>query len=207
MGKKWRRLIGAFVIIVLGFTVWEFYKSREAQKLIDEIKEERSSDIVFGDIKAKNNVIIFFDYNCGFCNKFMAEVYPRLKETVLKNSDAKITLRLVCRTTDVKATEAYQTAICLNQAGDYMKLHKLLMHKPEVVYTEYFNQIKEDYIVSNDILAECIMTSENQDIKHNIYQFQQLKTKGTPTFVVGTKVIKGLKGAETFKNIIESEFN
>lgn len=198
------------VTIVLAFiilTIRYVNKQSLKQEILDEINQNLSSDIIFGDPEASNNIIVYFDYQCGYCQKFMSEVYPEIEKKMLIKEDLRITLRLVCRTTDLRATMAYQTAMCLNQAGDYRKLHRLLMHKPEIIYTDYFNQIKDEYIATNEVLAECILGSDNQDVKRNIYQFQLLNTKGTPTFVVGNRIVKGLKDLKTFEEILESEFN
>ena len=200
-------LIFLIMIVLSGISIGYWFKNKEEDQLLREINLDQSSDIVFGDVQSKNNIIVFFDYNCKYCRQFIQETYPILSDTILKKTNTKITLRLVCRTTDTKAAEAYQTAMCLNQMGDYYKLHRLLMHKPEVIYTDYFRQIKEDYIMANDVLAECIITSENQNVRRNIYQFQQLETSGTPTFLIGTKVVSGLRKIEYLKSIIESEFN
>lgn len=206
--KKVKLFFGLlFVVGILSVSVWMLYNYLQGKRQIEQIAEARQSDIVFGQLDAKNNIIVFFDYNCGYCQKFMTNVYPKIEKDFVEKGQLKLTLRLVCRTTDVKAERAYQTAICLNQFGDYMKLHNLLIHKPEIIYTEYFDQIRDDYISSNEAMAECMLTSENQDVKRNIYQFQQLNTNGTPTFMIGQRVVKGLKNAETFISIIEEEFN
>ncbi|WP_430810421.1 MULTISPECIES: thioredoxin domain-containing protein [unclassified Carboxylicivirga] len=207
--KYFRRYIAitlsAFIALL---AIWQGYKFYQSQAILKDIKKELLSDIVLGNPTAKNNVIVFFDYNCTYCQQFIKEVYPELQRGVFEKYDLKITLRLVCRSTDVKATAAYQTAICLYQAGgDYMKLHQLLMHEPAIIYSDYFTQIREDYIHSNELLAECILNKENEDVKRNIFQFQHLETRGTPTFIVGNNVIKGFKNKQVFESIVASEFN
>lgn len=208
MTNLFRYIAALLVVFLVILAIWQASNYYRSEKVLQEISQELSSDIIFGNPDATNNIIVFFDYNCGYCQKFMTDVYPELEKDVLKKNDVKITLRLVCRSTDVKATVAYQTAICLNQAGgNYAKLHLLLMYKPAIIYTDYFSQIREEYIGTNELLAECILNEENEDVKRNIYQFQQLQTRGTPTFIIGKKVIKGFKNLETFISIIESELN
>ena len=191
----------ATLAAIIGY--W-FLEHDKINDLIQLIQQERESDIVIGNPDAKNNIIVFFDYNCTYCRKFMSETYPEIENTFLKKHDIKLCLRLVCSPTDALATKAWQTAICLNKTGDFIKLHKLLMHKPEIIYTQHFADLTDTFISTNNIFEECFVTSDNQDIKRNIYQFQQLQTKGTPTFVIGQKVVKGYKNAANFKQIIES---
>lgn len=206
--KKVKIIFGLlFAIGIVSVSVWMLYNYLNEKAQIKQIAAARQSDIVFGYPEAEKSIIVFFDYNCVYCQKFMTDVYPALEKHYVEKKRLKLTLRLVCRTTDEKAEVAYQTAMCLNQFGDYRKLHNLLMHKPEIIYTNYFDQIRDDYITTNEAMAECMLISENQDVKRNIYQFQKLNTNGTPTFLIEERVVKGFKDLETFISIIEEEFN
>jgi protein-disulfide isomerase len=202
-------LVVAAVVLIAVVSVLVVSKTNNSKedKRIQRISQKEAYDIVFGDPELENNFIVYFDYNCMYCKRFMSDIYPEIDKKYIASGKMKMTLRLVCRPSDVKATEAYQTAMCLFQFGDYMKLHKLLMHKNEIIYTDYFQQIREEYIAVNEELAECILSSENIGVKNNIYQFQQLETKGTPTFVIGTRIVKGFKNFDFFDQVIRQQFN
>ncbi len=205
--KRWHRLwvISGLLILIIAIIATIKIISFPRQKLLQQINHIKSNDIILGDPSAPNSLIVYFDYNCGFCKKFFNEVYPKLDNTVVNEKKLNIIIRLVCNKTDKVTIQAYQTVSCINQFGNFNKLHKLLMHKNEIIYTEHFNQLIDEYIATNENVAECILSSNSQQIIQNIFQLQELKTNGTPTFVVNDKVIVGYKDYQVFLPMLELE--
>ncbi|WP_430813072.1 thioredoxin domain-containing protein [Carboxylicivirga sp. RSCT41] len=199
-GKNiWLIAIVTLLTGIAGVTTLRHYNNA---KLLDELNTELENDIVLGDYNAPKNIILFFDYNCGYCKKFFKQVYPQLDKEYIKTGKAKLTLRLICSGNDEKALLGYQTAICINKYGNFGKLHKLLLHQSNIIYSTQFQDLVEGYISSNEFLGECILSSDQNDVIRNIYQFQELKSKGTPTFVIDDEIIVGLKDFSFFKKIL-----
>lgn len=166
------------------------------------VTELKFSDILLGDSNAGKTVILYFDYNCGFCKKFFNDVYPQFKTHYIKTGKVNLVLRLVCGLTDKMALRANQTAICINNHGHFDKLHRLLLHESKVMYTDAFNQLIEGYLEANESLGECILDENYSYVVQNIYQFQELESKGTPTFVINNKVYAGsMEYHELIKNL------
>jgi len=193
-------IIAAVSIMVIAGVVFLYSNYRKQEKLMSEITTLQFSDVVLGDANTDHSVIIYFDYNCGFCKKFFKDVYPRFNENYIQTGKARIVLKLVCGLTDKMALRANQTLICINKYGNFDKLHRLLLHESKVMYTNVFSQLIEDYIVVNESLGECILDQEYPDVIRNIYQFQELKCKGTPTFVINDKLVVGFI---TYEELIE----
>ncbi|TRX71832.1 thioredoxin domain-containing protein [Carboxylicivirga sp. M1479] len=185
---KW--LFATVVILFVGI-VYLTNKQVVKREQLKQINVIRDSDIIFGDASAPQTILLFFDYNCSYCKRFFTDVYPNLEEYYIKTGQVKLVMRLVCRGSDQVASKAYQTAICIDKYGDYSKLHALLMHKSEIIYSTHFQQLIEDYIASNELIGDCILNTNDNPIIQNIFQFQLLKTKGTPTFVIGDEVVSG----------------
>ncbi|MBR8536894.1 thioredoxin domain-containing protein [Carboxylicivirga sediminis] len=186
-----QKLIIAGVALLAVFVVYIYLGNKAKDKLMTEISKPQFSDIVLGNIDADQSVILYFDYNCAFCRKFFQDVFPKFKEKYIKTGKANLVLKLVCGLTDKMALRANQTVICINNYGEFEKLHQLLLYESRVIYTSEFNQLIEEYIVANESLGECILDENYSGIIHNIYQFQELKSKGTPTFVINGMVIEG----------------
>lgn len=199
-------IIIGITLSAFGILLTYFYEGKSVNNsVINEVNQLNDHDIVLGDYAAKKTIIMYSDYNCRYCKKFLKEVYPELYSNDIKNGEVKFVLRLVCQPTDQTAMNAYQTVVCINNYGEFNKLHKLLLHKSEIIYTDHFNRLIEEYINTNDQVAECILYKDQQDIKRNIYQFQSLKTKGTPTFVINDKVLIGFKDYHTIFKLLEKE--
>ncbi|MCU4156235.1 thioredoxin domain-containing protein [Carboxylicivirga sp. A043] len=187
------------LLLVLGFYITKLSKHRD---VLVAINEDVSNSIVLGASDAPETITLFFDYNCRFCKNFFSDVYPQLDEDYIQTGKVKLNLRLVCSENDKFALLAYQTALCLYKFGEFDKLHKLLLHQSKVMYTEQFVTLVEDYIAINEMVGECITESNNQEVLYNIYQFEKLKTKGTPTFVINNGVIVGYQSYESIiKNL------
>lgn len=197
-GRRQYWLIGT-VCLVFVFSSFIGYRYYAKMKLFDELNAELESDIIFGEYDAPKNLILYFDYNCGYCKKFFKEVYPELEKSYIRSGQVKLTLRLICSGNDENALRASQTAICINKFGDFEKLHSLLLHKSEIVYSSQFQGLIEDYILASEEVGNCILNSDNQDVIRNIFQFQLLKTKGTPTFVLDNEAVAGLRDYNFWK--------
>ena len=207
--NKFQALWAIFFITIVTASLFLYNhikKKTNYNKLISEVNHVSDNDIVFGNEQIKHSIIIYFDYNCGYCQKFFKNTYPEL-ERFISNGEINLVLRLVCNKTDKAALDAYQTAICINKLGSFKNLHKLLLYEGRIIYTEHFRQLIDEYIHTNSDIAECIVNENNNAIKHNINQFQELNIKGTPTFIIGKKVLVGYRNIENIIETLETEFN
>ena len=196
-------IVGAIFIIVVKKT--DLFSNSNIN--LTELSKIGENDIILGDYNATNSIILFYNYNCKFCVKFFNEVYPELNKEYINKGKLNIILKLVCNPTDKAALKAYQTVVCINKFGNFQKLHKLLLYKGEIIYTNNFKELEEEYINTNNFVGECMMNSNGNDIKKNISQFQKVNTRGTPTFIIGKQILKGYKSFERLSEIIDSEFN
>lgn len=193
----------SILIILICFIVGYYYlhKNKMTKAIIKNISQYQYNDIIIGNYDASQSIILFFDYNCTYCKKFFNEVYPSLDVNYIQTGKVNLILKLVCSPTDIKALQAYQTVICINNHGDFQKLHKLLLYKNEIIYTEHFDMLIEDYITTNEVIGDCIINTNYEAVLKNIYQLQQLNTKGTPTFVINNKIINGFIDYSTLINL------
>ncbi|GEM_PF-5194412 len=198
-------IVGAISIIV--FLIALIIALEKVNCVQPDNEMQLDSDIIFGNIDAKYSIVAYIDYNCSHCKRFFYDTYPKLHEEYLQRNRLKLILRLVCNQTDQKTLEAYQSAICINKYGDYQKLHKLLLHNTEVIYSEQYQTLMDEIIWSNDDIAECLLSNNNTEILTNIQSFKQLKTTGTPTFIINNKVLVGYKDFADLERIINKEYS
>lgn len=204
--KKLVGFVGIVLLVVAIVLCVIKVKLDKSSDLINRIAQPNEGDIVFGDSDVNKSLIVYFDYNCRLCRKFILTSYEQLNEKYIKTGQLKLVLRLVCSKADMQAIDAYQTAICYSRYSNYQKFHELLMHQSNVIYTEEYRQLRDDLVHNNEDIAECILGTDNRDIKHNIKQLFQLKTKGTPTFIINDKVVVGYKGYEVIEELLNDEY-
>jgi len=204
--KKNHLIIFVLVLVSIAATIFYLFydNTKNNRQLIDTIIKTTDNDIIIGNPNSKNSIVLYFDYNCLYCKKFFENVYPDLKLNFIDNDKVKLLLRPICKPNDLASIKAYQTVICINKFGQFDKLHRLLLHEPKIIYTPYFQELIDEYISTSNNVAECILNSNELAIKKNIYQFQQLKTKGTPTFVINNKLIIGYKNYHLFEEELQN---
>lgn len=198
-------LLGAFILVILLNDKKETKYVPES--LINEINQISERDIVWGDINCTHTIFAYLDYNCIYCQKFWEETLPELNKQYIQTGKINVVVRLVCGKTNMKAIKACQTAICINQFGRYESLHELFMHESNIIYTDHFDRLIDEYIASNVDIAECILNQGNSSVLKNIYQLQELNSRGTPTFVIENEIVVGYKGYEYWEEKIETKFN
>lgn len=165
------------------------------------IKSERS--IVLGNPKGDVTLVEFFDYNCGYCKRAMADLQALLK------SDTD--LRLVVRDFPVlgkESVEASMVAVAVaNQlkGAAYLDYHSKLMESKGRIGKERALQVAKEMGIDMDRLDTDISSKETRlALEETMRIANQLQIQGTPAFVIGDDVIFGAVGREPLAKAIES---
>ena len=161
------------------------------------------NDIVIGQADAPTTIFLYHSYTCKYCKKFFIETFPLLKKQKIDKGQVKLVVKMICQSEQKDMLRAVQTAWCLQKFGKWDKYHQLLLHNINVVYSEEFNQLIEQYIYDNPDIAQCIIENNDyEDLKRNYYEFKQNNFTGTPTFVIDGKVFYGFKSYDELIEII-----
>ena len=137
MKKKYRLFIISLILISLGIVIVFHNKKETARKnSLQKVLEINENDIVFGDYEAPISLLVYFNYNCGFCNQFFKKEYPQLHKEYIKTGKVKVILRLICSRKSPSELYANQAAICINKHGSFEKLHELFLHNYNIIFTD-----------------------------------------------------------------------
>lgn len=165
-------------------------------------------DITFGSDTARLTIFAYVSYHCGYCRQFFTDVYPELEKDFINTGKVKLVLKIVEHSNNPYRLNEVKTAICINRYGYYGKLHELLVTNSNVVYTEEFREMVNHFIDSDPLVAECILGNESMDYVLQIRnEFDKFGFKGTPTIVIGNRIIRGFMPYEQFKPIIDKQLN
>ncbi|MDX9847228.1 MAG: DsbA family protein [Tenuifilaceae bacterium] len=170
------------------------------------ISEERDLDIVFGSSNAEVTIVAYFSYSCTFCKKFFTDVYHSLNDEFLVPGKAKLIIRLMGNTGNISLDNALKTAVCVNKHGNYEYLHELFLHDFGAVFTDEFQSMIDEFIEKDIVFAECLLGGDAEEyLAKNAKDFEMLKLRGTPTFIIGSTIYPGYRDFEAFKAIINNE--
>ena len=165
------------------------------------IKSERG--IVLGNPKGDVTLVEFFDYNCGYCKRSMADLQMLMKD------DPK--LRIVLRDFPVLGTESVEASMVAvavaNQlkGGDYLAYHSKLMESKGRIGKERAVQVAKELGVDMAKLDQDISSKQTRlALEETMRIVDDLKIQGTPAFVIGDEVVFGAVGRDPLAKAIES---
>lgn len=142
-------------------------------------------------------VVEFFDYNCGYCRASLADI------TKLVASDSRV--KIVYRELPIlseESTLAARVSLLAAEQGKYAAFHKALFAGGRASKDSILAAATKAGIDRK--AAETAITSNRYDpeIEANLKLAQELGASGTPTFVVGGKVLGGAVGYEALKEAV-----
>lgn len=159
--------------------------------------------IVLGNPKGDVTLVEFFDYNCGYCKRAMADLQVLLK------SDPN--LRVVIRDFPVLGTESVEASMVAvavaNQlkGAPYLDYHSKLMESKGRIGKERAVQVAKEMGIDMDRLDKDISSKETRlALEETMRIANQLQIQGTPAFVIGDEVVFGAIGREPLANAINS---
>lgn len=181
-------------------------EAAEQAKVRDALKDRRtdierdSNSPVGGNPNGDVTVVEFFDYRCGFCKR----VHPTIAE--LLKSDANV--RLVYKEfpilgpESVVAARAALATFKLNPAK-YAAYHDALMTARGNLTPEKVFAIATDAGLDPKTIAKRMDEPDiARIIAANLALAEELGINGTPSFVIGNKIVPGAVDLDTLKKLI-----
>jgi protein-disulfide isomerase len=155
--------------------------------------------VVLGNPDGDVTLVEFFDYNCGYCKQALADTEDLLR------SDPK--LRLVLKEFPVlgqDSVDAARVAIAVySQApAKYLDFHRQLL-SAEGASAETALGIAAKLGLDQAKLSAAIADPKIEENLASVQKLaKQLGINGTPTYVIADRVLPGLGGADTLKDLI-----
>ena len=154
---------------------------------------------VVGNPGGDVTIVEFFDYNCGYCKSVLATV----RQILVEDSG----VRLVLKEYPILSEDsefAARAALAAKRQGRYFDFHNALMGVRGQVSKETVLEVASKMGLDVAKLRED-MNDKNIDvqIESNRELAQSLNINGTPTFVVGDRIIPGAVDGDTLRELIE----
>jgi len=180
----------------------EMLKARE-EKVEKEknflLLSDNSLDPFFGNPNANITIYEFFDYNCGYCKS----VLPTLLNVVKKDKNIKLIFKEfpILSETSLKAA---LYALAAQKQNLYFEFHTRIM--------EYRGRLNNDIFikVANDIGLNIEMLKNDLDdknirmaIEKNRLIAKGFNINGTPTLIIGDKIIPGAINEQQLNELIK----
>lgn len=153
-----------------------------------------------GDPRGDVTIVEFFDYRCGVCKR----VHPIVKE--LMESDPKI--RRVMKEWPIlgpNSIVASRAAIAARKQGDdlYFAFHNAMMEAKSDLELPTVLQIAKSVGLDAARLSKDMDDPEiAETIRRNYALAENLKLNGTPSFLIGDRIIRGGQDLESMRQLV-----
>tara|TARA_R100001369_G_scaffold50588_2_gene77311 strand:+ start:6672 stop:7385 length:714 start_codon:yes stop_codon:yes gene_type:complete len=154
---------------------------------------------VLGNPDGDVTVVEFFDYNCPYCKRAMAEVQGLL--------DGDDNVRLVYREWPILgdgSVFAAKAALASREQGKYEEFHWALMGMQGRAEEASVMRIAEEVGLDVERLREDMVAPEIQEhIATSMRLTQALGFSGTPSFVIGDNLVPGFVEVDQLRALVE----
>ena len=160
-----------------------------------------SHSYVVGNPSGDITLVEFFDYNCGYCKKALADV-----QTLMK-SDPK--LRVVLKDFPVLGPDSVEASRVALAVKNQLQGQKLLDYHVKVMDSRGRVNAERAIAVAREMGVDVARLQKDMEgaevrnaLQENMALGDKLSLTGTPAFVIGETVIPGAVGIDPLKQVI-----
>ncbi len=174
----------------------------DSRKNIETYRAElfdNKDDPSTGNAKGDVTIVEFFDYNCAYCKAS----YDGLMDTIRADGKTRLVFKEFPILTD-ESIVASRIALAAKKQGKYDDVHRAFMKYRGKLDEKTAYKLAADAGVNVD-QAKKDMASPDLDklLRRNKEIAHSLGVEGTPTFVIGDRIIPQAVEASTLKQLIE----
>jgi len=156
------------------------------------------NDFVIGNEDAEVTVVEFFDYNCGYCERALADL--------IKLIDSNPNIKVVLKEYPILNDNSYDLAklsLSAGLQGKYFEFHSILLSTKGTVSYDQALKIAADIGLDIIKLEDDFKSQEVNDIIANTKVLgYSLAVSGTPAYFVGDIKLAGAVGYETLQEVV-----
>jgi protein-disulfide isomerase len=139
-----------------------------------------------GSATAPLTMVEFTDYQCPYCRRFQAEVWPRLKHDYVDTGKLRFIVRDLPLSFHAGAKPAAEAAHCAAEQGKFWPMHDALLAKGAELSAQGLAQQARTLKLDVDRFDGCLASGKYAAaIERNAAQADALGLRGTPAFVIG----------------------
>jgi len=175
---------------------------RQVQMVLEPVEQSQ------GSATAPLTMVEFTDYQCPYCRRFQAEVWPRLKHDYVDSGKLRFIVRDLPLSFHAGAKPAAEAAHCAAEQGKFWPMHDALLDKGTALSAEGLEQQARTLKLDVKRFDDCLGSGKYAAaIERNAAQADALGLRGTPAFVIGRVQHGQLTGTPVEGALPYEEFN
>jgi len=145
-----------------------------------------------GSSDAPVTIVAFVDYQCPYCRKYQADVFPGLRKRYIETGKVRYFVsNLPLQALHANALLAAEAALCAGEQGGFWKLHEKLLEHEAKLDRDSLLEYAQGVGLDAPRFWQCLESHRFADrVKQELDQVKQIGLSGTPSFIVG-KVVSG----------------
>jgi protein-disulfide isomerase len=141
-------------------------------------------ELSLGRADAPLTVVEFTDYQCGFCRRFQAETFPRLKHDYIDTGKVRFIVRDLPLSIHARAETAAEAVHCAAAQGKFWAVHDAVLAQGSDEAT--IARIAQASVPDKKRFEACRAAGTYRaEIAKNAALASSLGLNGTPAFVLG----------------------
>ena len=173
---------------------------------IKEVSVETDDDFSIGKDDAPVTIIMFSDYECGYCKFFFDDIFPKFQEDLIAKGVVKFVIRDYPLERHENAFLASKMVECAYKQGSFLEMHELILNNNSDISIENYQIWSSQLGLDTNSTNVCINSPEiESEIMHDINVANKAGIKGTPAFVINDKLYMGTRPYDKFIEIVMQE--
>jgi protein-disulfide isomerase len=141
-----------------------------------------------GADSAKAAIMEYSDFECPFCGTFARDIFPQVRETIIKPGKALFAFRhLPLRAQHADAFRASEESECARRQSKFWEAHDLLFRNQRMLHDLDPSTAARDLGLDDAQFRACMSSGATAAaVQRDVDTARSLSVSGTPAFFVGT---------------------
>lgn len=171
------------------------------------LKTDSTAPFIGADT-AKVEMVVFSDFQCGYCKTFALETLPKLRKDYIDKGLLKIYFRNLPLDIHKNAIAAAEAGACANEQNKFWEVHDAFFTNQDSLTKDFFNQKAISLGMDVSKFNACLQSKSYQTkIEKDIAEANNVGITGTPAIIINGNVTLGSRPYPYFKEIIDNELN
>lgn len=159
-----------------------------------------------GSNSAPVKMVIFSDFECGYCKMFAEETFPKIKSKYVDKGLIEVFYRDLPLDLHSKAFVAAEAGACANDQNKFWEIHDIFFNNETSLDDNFITAAAKKLSLDMNKFNACLKTHKfKSEIEKDMGEAASIGITGTPTIVINGKVVIGSQPYEQFSEIIDNE--
>lgn len=153
-----------------------------------------------GSTEAPVTILEFSDFQCPYCKQAAAAIKPLLDDY---GDKVRLIFKHMPLAIHADAFKAAQASVCASDQGKFWEFHDRLFRSSDLSESA-LNIYAFELGLKIPQFTNCLNSEGSAAVvRRDMQEANRVDIQGTPTFFVNGRIIRGLKSAAEFKNVID----